>query len=115
MYCLYGDAAYGQSRVLQGPFKFSEGPITSEEQAFNTSMSKMRVPNEWGFAKVKVLFAFVSWSRALKPLLQPIGYYWPVAQILGNCHTCMYSSQPSEYFHVRAPQLERYVCMGEDL
>ena len=114
-YCLYGDAAYGSSNVLQGPFKESEGPLTPAEEQFNAAMSAMRVPNEWGFGKVKVLFAFVSFSRPLKPLLSPIGYYWPVAQILTNCHTCLYSSQTSQYFGVAAPSLEVYVNMGSNL
>ena len=114
-YCLYGDAAYGQSRVLQGPFKESEGPLTPEEQEFNTAMSHLRVPNEWGFGKVKVLFAYVGWSRSLKPQLSPIGYYWPVAQILTNCHTCLYGSQTSQYFGVRPPSLEQYVARGREL
>ena len=78
-------------------------------------MSRVRVPNEWGFGKIKTLFAYVAWSRSLKPLLQPIGYYWPVAQILTNCHTCMYGSQAGSYFDMRAPKLEWYVSMGESL
>lgn len=111
-YCLYGDAAYGQSRVIQGPFKESAGPLTPREEQFNKAMSVLRVPNEWGFGKVKMLFAFVSWSRVLKPRLSPIGYYWPVAQILTNCHTCMYGSQTAKYFKLRPPHLELYVVMG---
>ena len=39
-YCLYGDAAYGQSRVIQGPFQ--DTPLTVAEEQFNTSMSPGR-------------------------------------------------------------------------
>jgi hypothetical protein len=109
-YCLYGDAAYGQSRVIQGPFQ--DTPLTVAEEQFNKTMSRIRVPNEWGFGKIKVLFAYVAFGRALRPLLSPIGYYWPVAQILTNCHTCLYGSQTSTYFAVKPPPLELYVLMG---
>ena len=96
--------------MIQGPFQ--DTPLTVAEEQFNKTMSRIRVPNEWGFGKIKVLFAYVAFGRALRPLLSPIGYYWPVAQILTNCHTCLYGSQTSTYFAVKPPPLELYVLMG---
>ena len=101
------------TRYVQGPFREFLGPLTEPEAQFNAAMSGLRVPNEWGFGKIKVLFSFVSWSRGLKPQLVPIGYYWPVATILANCHTCLYTSQTSQYFDCPPPTLEVYVCLGE--
>ena len=51
----------------------------------------------------------------MKPYLNDIQRYWPVAQVLTNCHTCLYGSQASFYFDCRPPSLEQYVSMGEAL
>ena len=48
--CIYGDPAYPLRPQLQGPFKGAR--LTLDEEAWNTSMSKVRVKVEWIFADV---------------------------------------------------------------
>ena len=38
-----------------------------------------------------------------------MGLYYPVANILTNCHTCLYGSQSSLYFNLAPPVLEDYL------
>ena len=38
-----------------------------------------------------------------------MGLYYPVANILANCHTILYGSQTSDYFDVPRPGLEDYL------
>ena len=51
----------------------------------------------------------------MKPYEQDIQRMWPVAQILTNCHTCLYGSATGEYFDLLPPTLEVYVRMGAEL
>ena len=51
----------------------------------------------------------------MKPYQQDISRYWPVAQILTNCHTCLRGSQTSAFFREKPPELEQYLQMGADL
>ena len=43
------------------------------------------------------------------PSTRQVGLYYPVANILANCHTTLYGSQTSEYFRVPYPSLEEYL------
>lgn len=106
-YCLYGDPAYPLRPVLMAPYR---GAVLSpEEQQFNTTMAKLRQAVEWGFQKVVVNFAFLDFKKNLKLYLQPIGVYYSVGVILTNIHTCLYSSQTSEYFGCPTPTVEEYL------
>jgi len=77
-------------------------------------MSRARIPNEWGFGKLKLNFAYLDFKQGLKPFQQDIAVYWPVAQMLNNCHTCLYGSQTNTYFDMPQPNLEEYLRMGSD-
>ena len=52
-FALYGDPAYGDTIFIFAPFKGTS--LTREQQAFNTSMSKVRTCVEWGFGKWSLL------------------------------------------------------------
>ena len=113
IYCAYGDPAYPQSLWLLGPFRHRM--LNHVEATFNTSMSSARIPNEWGFGKQRVNWAYLDYCKGMRPYMNDIARYWPVAQILANCHTCCYGSQTGVYFQVEPPPLHVYVCMGSDL
>ena len=113
IYCAYGDPAYPQSRWLLGPFRHRM--LNHAEAAFNTRMSSARIPNEWGFGKVRANWAYLDYHKGMRPYMNDIARYWPVSQILTNCHTCCYGSQTSAYFQVEPPALHVYVAMGSDL
>lgn len=105
---IYGDPAYGVSGHLVSPFKGAA--LTAEQQAFNASMSAVRVSVEWGFGKVVKHFAFVDYAPNQKVLLQPVGNYYTVAVLFTNCHSCLYGNQTSTFFGVPPPTLAQYLA-----
>ena len=72
-------------------------------------MSAARVSVEWGFGKITGLFQYLNHEENLRLFLQPVGLYYPVANILANCHTTLYGSQTGDYFGVQRPSLEDYL------
>lgn len=112
IFCAYGDAAYPASHYIRCPFKHLL--LTIQEATFNKCMSKARIPNEWGFGKLKLNFAFLDYKNGLKPFKNDVSVYWPVANMLNNCHTCLNGSQTNLYFGIPAPELEEYLRMGAD-
>lgn len=103
---LYGDSGYPLSKYLIVPFK---GNTTQRQKRINLKMSKVRVPVEWGFAKILQLFSFVDFHKNLKIRKQKVAKYYKLATILTNCHTCLYGSQVSIYFECDPPELEEYL------
>lgn len=112
-YCVYGDPAYPQSDWVCGPYR--DLILDREETKFNLAMSRCRIPNEWGFGKIRSNWAYLDFAKKNQPYLNDLSRIWPVAQILTNCHTCLYGSQTGWYFQVRPPSLHQYVSMGRDL
>lgn len=104
---IYGDPAYGLTAHLISPYKGAH--IDDMQQAFNASMSAVRVSVEWAFGKVTQQFAFLDFAKNQKLLLQPVGAFYTVGVLLTNCHTCLYGSQTSEFFEVDPPALETYL------
>jgi len=101
-------------------------------------MKALRVSVEWGFGKIVSLFQYLNHEENLRLFLQPVhtawpslpptpapphplttpsflrllwqvGLYFPVANILTNCHTCLYHSQTGLYFGLDPPSLEDYL------
>ena len=72
-------------------------------------MSSVRIVNEWGFGRIKINWAFLDFENSHKVYLNDVQKYWPVAQILQNCHVCFYGNQVSEYFDCKAPEVEVYL------
>lgn len=107
-YQLYGDPAYPQSQWIGTPFP-THSRLTPAEALFNAQMSSTRISNEWGFGKIKLNWHFLDLENGHKLFLNDVQKYWPVAQILTNCHTCCYGSQTSQYFDCRPPSLEEYL------
>ena len=112
-FCVYGDPAYPQSDWVCGPYR--ELVCSKHETDFNLAMSRCRIPNEWGFGKIRSNWAYLDFAKKNQPYLNDLSRIWPVAQILTNCHTCVYGSQTGWYFQVRPPSMACYVRMGRDL
>ena len=113
-YQLFGDPAYPLSPWLSAPFPVVAN-MTGAEARFNRDMSSVRITVEWGFGKIKGNWAYLDFERGMKPYLNDLQRMWPVAQILTNCHTCLYGSQTGNYFGVMPPSLEQYIAMGSNL
>lgn len=106
-YVLYGDPAYGTTQHIISPFRGQR--LTQAEQAFNASMSAVRVSVEWTFGKIIQLFSYLDFKKNQKVLLQPVGKYYIVGALLTNCHTCLYGSQTTTFFNVAPPSVEVYL------
>lgn len=106
-FCLYGDPAYPISEHLINPFRGTD--LTDDQQEFNKAMSAVRQSVEWSFDKIITNFAFLDFRKNMKILLQPVGKYYVMGALFTNCHTCLYSSQTSQYFSCDPPSLENYL------
>ena len=84
--CLYGDPAYPLRVHLQGPFKGAA--LTPQQEAFNVSMSKVRVSVEWVFGDIL--------------------YMYVICALLRNAHSCVYGSTTSTFFGIEPPSLDSY-------
>ncbi|CAN7990929.1 unnamed protein product [Ixodes hexagonus] len=107
-YVIYGDPAYPMMPLLLKPHRGAV--LTPSEVSFNKAMSTVRQAVEWGFEKVVTEFAFVDLKKnKQKVLLQRVPLMYRVATFLANCHTCLYGSQVTKYFHVDPPTLQEYL------
>ena len=62
--CIYGDPAHPLRVQLQAPYR--NAILTADMQAFNTSMSEVRVAVEWLFGDIVNYFKFVDFKKNLK-------------------------------------------------
>ena len=69
--CLYGDPAYPLRVHLQGPFRNPH--LTPLMEAYNSSMSSVRVSVEWLFGDIIKYFKFVDFKKNLKIGMSSIG------------------------------------------
>lgn len=106
-YVIYGDPAYPLGRFLYKPHRGAV--LTQSEVDFNKAMSTVRQAVEWGFGKVITEFAFLDFKKNQKILLQRVPLMYKVGTILANCHTCLYGSQVTQFFHTDPPALEDYL------
>ena len=63
--CIYGDPAYPHRLHLQCPFPRTQNP-RPEEEAFNQSMSQVRISVEWIFGDIINYFKFIDFKKNLK-------------------------------------------------
>ena len=69
--CIFGDPAYPLRVHLQGPFRNPH--LTPLMEAFNNSMSSVRVSVEWLFGDVIDYFKFIDFKKNLKIGMSSIG------------------------------------------
>lgn len=107
-YVLYGDEGYTYSEHIAVPFRTAY--MTDERRTFNERMSAVRISVEWGFMRVKQLFAFLAFVPPQRMYSSPVAKYYRVAVLLTNLITCMNGScQTSLYFNCPPPTLEEYM------
>ena len=100
--CIYGDPAYPLKLHLQTPFR--NAVLTPDMQAFDASMSAVRVSVEWLFGDIVNFFKFIDFKKSLKIGLSNVGNMYIVCALLQNALTCL----TSEYFECHPPSLEDY-------
>ena len=105
--CIYGDPAYPHRIHLQRPYE-RRAPLTEEQQAFNQSMSQVRVAVEWVFGDIVNYFKVIDFKRNLKIGLSSIGKMYSVCALLQNALTCLHGSNTGDFFNVEPPELSDY-------
>ena len=105
--CVYGDPAYPLRIHLQAPYR-NHPYITPQMEAFNKSMSTVRVAVEWLFGDIINYFKFLDLKKKLKIGLSSIGKMYVVAAILRNALTCMHTNNISKFFEVVPPAIDEY-------
>ena len=95
------------SRVhLQGPFRNPH--LTPLMEAFNASMSSVRISVEWLFGDVINYFKLLDFKTNLKIGMSSIGKMYIVCALLHNARTCLYGNKTSSFFELEPPTLEEY-------
>lgn len=105
--CIYGDPAYPHRVHLQCPFA-RRPDLTDDEQAFNQSMSRVRICVEWVFGDIVNFFKFTDYKKDLKIGLSAVGKIYVACALLRNALTCLYGNNTSTFFNVKPPDLEEY-------
>ena len=105
--CIYGDPAYPHRLHLQCPFPRRQN-LRPEEEAFNQSMSQVRISVEWIFGDIINYFKFIDFKKNLKIGMSPVGKFYIVCALLRNAMTCLYGSTTSDYFNLHPPALADY-------
>ena len=105
--CIYGDPAYPHRVHLQCPFA-RRAVLSPVEQAFNESMSQVRVSVEWVFGDIVNYFKVTDFKKDLKIGLSAVGKFYIVSALLHNAMTCLYGNNTSTYFGVQPPTLDEY-------
>ena len=78
-------------------------------QAYNKSMSSVRVTVEWLFGEIVKYFKFTDFKRQQNLSLSPIGKIYIVCAILQNALTCLYYNPVSTFFELAPPLCSNYV------
>ena len=103
--CIYGDPAY-LHRIHQCPLA-NRQELAPSQEAFNQSMSQVRVSVEWVFGDVVSSFKFTDFKKKLKIGLSAVGKIYIACVVLCNALTCVFGNNTSTFFGVK-PTLEEY-------
>ena len=79
-------------------------------EAFNASMSAVRVSVEWLFGDIVSSFKFIDFKKNLKISLSAISKMYIVSGILRNCITCMYGNSTSKFFDLQPSTIYEYLA-----
>ena len=93
--CIYEDPAYLLRPQLQAPFKGAR--ITPIQNAWNKSMSSVRVSVEWIFGDIVNFFKFMDFKKNLKIQLTVVGKMYITCTLLQNAPSCLYGSTTSTF------------------
>ena len=104
--CLHGDPAYPLRVHLQGPFRNPH--LTPLMEAYNSSMSSVRVSVEWLFGDIIEYFKFVDFKKNLKIGMSSIGKMYIVSALLQNALSCLYGINTATSFDLEPPTLQDY-------
>ena len=106
---VYADPGYFlTTRVLM---PFPTGRDCAMHQAFNVTMSRVRITVEWGYSRVAALWKHINFKENQKVFKSPIGAQYMVAVLLTNAVTCIDGgNEISDYFGSTPPTLEHFLA-----
>ena len=105
--CIYGDLAYPLRIHLQAPFRRGV-LLTPDQNAYNQSMSHVRIAVEWVFGDIINYFKFMDFKKNLKVGLSGVGKMYIACALLHNARACLYTNKTSSYFEIEALTLADY-------
>ena len=108
---IYGDPAYPLRQQLMAPFR--NVPLTDNMQAFNKSLSSVRVSVEWLFGDVTRSFKFLDFKNNFKIGLSCVGKMYIVSILIRNAITCLYGNQTTKFFNMDPPTIKEFTIEGK--
>ena len=106
---LFGDPAYGVSRVIMSPF--ADNDRTPEELEWNNAMSKAHIEVEHIFGIICRTWPFLNAYWKMQAYSLPVGYYYRTAALLTNVLTCFRGNQISTVFNCPPPSIDEYFIL----
>ena len=108
-YTMYADKGYVDLTHLVAAYHGAH--LTQPQIQINGVLSLVRVTVEWCFGKIAEYQKYLDFPRAQQMQLQPVGKYYRLGALSMNAHTCLYGSQTSIHFGLKAPSLgEHFDC-----
>ena len=98
--CVCMTTAYPLRVHLQGPFRNPH--LTPLMEAYNSSMSSVRVSVEWLFGDI------IEFKKNLKIGMSSIGKMYIVCALLQNALSCLYGNNTATFFDLELPTLQDY-------
>ena len=105
--CIYGDPAYPHRIHLQCPFARRQ-ELTPAQEAFNQSMSQVRVSVEWVFGDVVTYFKFTDSKKKFEEWIECGWQNIHSLCFASQSLTCLYGNNTSTFFGVKPPTQEEY-------
>ena len=88
IYRVLTDMGYAADPHIAMP---TRNPLYIRDININAILSKIRIPVEWSFGIVRLLFAgVVNMSEVGRT---PLAKWWHIAVLLCNCYTCLYGGE----------------------
>jgi hypothetical protein len=106
---LLADKIYNSSALLKVMWSWRHGQMYQWMLYENRLASGIRVSVEWAFGKIMQRNKYADFEKGQFLQRSPLEKHYVVAVLLANCHTCLYGSQHSLYFHCQAPLLVDYL------
>ena len=112
-YCMYADKGYADMSHLVAAYH--EANLTQPQIQINGVLTLVRVSVEWCFGKISESQMYINFPRCQQLQLQPVGKYYRLAVLLMNANTCLYGSQTSIHFNLKAPSLGEYFDCADEI
>ena len=112
-YIMYADKGYVNMTHLVAAYHGAN--LTPPQVQINGVLSLVRVSVEWCFGKICESQKYIDFPRSQQMQLQPVAKYYRLSALLMNANTCLYGSQTSLLFGLKAPTLGEYFNCADEI